>query len=296
MLAGFIIYNTGMRASVDYLVSTQHAGGGWGYSPGNKPVVEPTALVLMALRDEKEAEISFQRGMEWLLGCQHDDGGWGTTEDDDESGWQTAWALIAMKQSPQVLSATSRAVEWLVHEATNLISSAEFGELNLAATNGPEALVWPWLPGQVCWVEPTALALIALAHQELSPLASRRIDAAHAYLRQNRTPGAGWDIGNAGPLDTIVLPRAYPTALVLIALGLSSKQDVQSADVAALFGDMESDSGILAQSAGLLALRMLGEQDDGIFGKITRIQQGNGSWDDSIFFTAWATLALRGGF
>ena len=90
-----------MATSIDYLISAQHENGGWGYATGQKPVVEPTAAVLLAIRNEPLASDSFQRGISWLLSCQHQDGGWGINEDDLESGWQTAWALIALRYSNQ---------------------------------------------------------------------------------------------------------------------------------------------------------------------------------------------------
>ncbi len=90
-----------MPSPVDYLINAQYDNGGWGYQTGHKPVVEPTAAVLLALREEAAAAGAFQRGMAWLLNSQHSDGGWGINENDPESGWQTAWALMAMKSANQ---------------------------------------------------------------------------------------------------------------------------------------------------------------------------------------------------
>jgi hypothetical protein len=283
-----------MPSAIDYLISAQHASGGWGYSTGLKPVVEPTAAVLLAIRDEPLANNSFQRGLTWLLNCQHKDGGWGINEDDPESGWQTAWALIALRYSTQNKDSISKAVEWLTTVSTSEITREEFQKPDVPKSNNVGAFVWPWLPGQVGWIEPTAMAVLALEGITNSQLADVRINAAHSYFLQNRTPDGGWDIGNIGPLDTTVIPRAFPSVLVLMALALTAPEDIQTIDLSALRQDLDRDPSILAQSSGLLALRTLGEHDEGIISNLNHSQLSNGSWNNNPFFTAWALMALRG--
>jgi hypothetical protein len=283
-----------MPSSIDYLISAQHERGGWGYLTGQKPVVEPTAAVLLAIRNDPHANNSFQRGLSWLVNCQHQDGGWGINEDDPESGWQTAWALITLRYSIQKKDSMSKAEEWLATVGTSDITKEEFQKAEIPQSNNIGALIWPWLPGQVGWIEPTAMAVIALGGITSSKLAEVRINAAHSYFLHNRTPDGGWDIGNAGPLDTIVLPRAYPTSLVLIALALTAPEDIQTIDLSALLQDLQRDPSMLAQSSGLLAMRTLGERDEGVISNLNQSQLMNGSWNDNPFFTAWAIMALRG--
>jgi hypothetical protein len=283
-----------MPSSIDYLISAQHEAGGWGYSTSQKPVVEPTAAVLLAIRNEPGAVNPFQKGLSWLLSCQHQDGGWGISDADPESGWHTAWALIALKYSNQGGDSINKAVEWLTHVSTYQISQDEFNKTQIPVSDNIGALVWPWLPGQVCWIEPTALAALALDGIAQSPLSTARINATIEYFRQNRTPTGGWDIGNAGPLDTIISPRAYPTGLVLMTLARIAPKEIKDNDLAALRQDMQQDPSILSQSCGLLAIRLLRGSDPMIYENIKGSQLQNGSWNNNPFFTAWAMMALRG--
>lgn len=283
-----------MPSAIDYLIDAQHESGGWGYTSGQKPVVEPTAAVLLAIRNEPLANNSYQRGISWLLSSQHQDGGWGINENDPESGWQTAWALIALRYFNENQVSISKSVEWLTTIGTLEITLAEFQKPEIPNRDNNDAFIWPWLPGQAGWIEPTAMAVFALEGIAQTRLAEYRISAALRYFRKYRTADGGWNIGNATPLDTIVLPRAYPTALVLLALARIARPEIQTNDLKALRQDMQRDPSILSQASGLLALRTLGEDDETLISNITEQRLQNGSWDDNPFFTAWAIMASRG--
>ena len=283
-----------MPTPIDYLLSAQHESGGWGYHSGHKPVVEPTAVVILALRENSAANSSIQRAIDWLLSCQNPDGGWGINESDHESGWQTAWALIALSLINQGEKQISRGVQWLTTVATLDVPKEEFLNDRVPKTSTVGALAWPWLPGQACWIEPTALASLALPRNSASPLVSARINAALEYFRHFRTPGGGWNVGNAGPLDTIIIPRAYPTSLVLMALALHSEQDIQLTDLAALQQDLLRDAGILAHASALLSMRILSKDGSSEMTYLSTSQLQDGSWEHNPFATAWAMIAKRG--
>jgi len=283
-----------MPTSAEFLIYTQHTTGGWGYFQASEPAVEPTAVALLAIRDEPGSESAYQKGVAWLLDNQNEDGGWGVTREDPESGWQTAWALIALGFSTPHDDPILRAVDWLTHVGTNQVSEEDFRKPQMPESDDTGALVWPWMPGQVCWIEPTAMSILALHKKNLSPIALKRMNAGIEYFRRNRAPAGGWDIGNAGPLDEIVIPRAYPTSLVLLSLAAISPEEIRPDDLSALKQDMKNDSSVLIQSSGLLAMQILGE-DTGEFGSNLRAMQlPNGSWENHPFFTAWATIGLRG--
>jgi hypothetical protein len=283
-----------MPTPIDYLLSAQHESGGWGYQSGHKPVVEPTAAVILALRDNSTANSSIQRGIDWLLSCQNPDGGWGINENDHESGWHTSWALMALLSISQGEKQISSGVQWLTTVATLDVPKEQFLNGQVPKTSTVGALAWPWLPGQVCWIEPTALALLALQRNSASLLAIARINAALEYFRQFRTPSGGWNVGNAGPLDTIIIPRAYPTSLVLMALALHSDQDIQPSDLAALQQDLLRDAGNLAHASALLAMRILSKNNSSEMTYLSTTQLPDGSWEHNPFVTAWAMIAMRG--
>ncbi len=281
-------------SAIDYLIRSQHVTGGWGYKTGHRPVVEPTAVTLLAIRDESIAQDAFQRGSHWLLSCQHEDGGWGINKDDPESGWQTAWSLIILKAASQDPGAISRGENWLTKVATYELSTKALQRSQFPANLSIGGLAWPWFPGQAAWLEPTALALLALHGVSMSALAGIRQKSALDYLLHNRTPAGGWWVGNAGPLDTVVIPRAYQTALVLITLATLEKSAIQAEDLAALQKDLANEPGMLAHSIGRFALHMLGvgtEIEDSI---LASHQLPDGSWEENPFVTAWALLGSKG--
>jgi hypothetical protein len=284
-----------MSTAIDFLIAAQHESGGWGYSTNQQPTVEPTSAVLLALRDEPQANDAYQRGISWLINCQHQDGGWGIHQDDPESGWQTAWALILLNQSGQNADVVLNGVNWLSSVGNTEITRSEFQGVEFPRNDSVDAYSWPWLPDQVGYVEPTAMAVLAFDGLSNSYLAESRISAALQYFRMNRTSIGGWDCGYAGPLD-IALPRGYTTSLVLLALDRISQQDIHPTDISALQDIIKHDSSVLTQSSGLLALKIQGKSDDNFSLHIKEQQRPDGSWNANPFHTAWAVMALGGYF
>jgi hypothetical protein len=95
-------------------------------------------------------------------------------------------------------------------------------------------------------------------------------------------------------LDEKVIPRAYPTSLVLLALAGFSPAEIRTEDISALKQDMENDSSILIQSSGLMAMQVLGEDTVQFVSNLKAKQLANGSWDNHPYFTAWAIIGIRG--
>jgi Prenyltransferase and squalene oxidase repeat len=283
-----------MPSPVEYLKSAQHETGGWGYKTGHKPVIEATTTVLLAIRDIPEAKSNFQAGLAWVMGCQNPDGGWGINAEDKESGWHTAWALLALKYANQTGEPLSKAVEWLSYVTTYKISEDELKSGQIPAGKSSSDLVWPWLPELAGWIEPTASAVLALEGLALPEIANLRINAAFDYFKQYRTPIGGWDMGNAGEYDSVILPRGYPTALVLLALARSAPDKILDEDITALQHAMNEDPSLLVQASGLLAFSVLGKKDESAQSALMQEQAPDGSWDSNPFFTAWAMMAVRG--
>jgi hypothetical protein len=80
---------------------------------------------------------------------------------------------------------------------------------------------WPWQPGTLSWVVPTALAVIALkqfpAGWRRRKLASR-IRQGVEMLFDRTCPGAGWNAGNGIVHDVPMTPHLDTTAFALLAL------------------------------------------------------------------------------
>jgi squalene cyclase len=137
-----------MPVSADYLISTQHTSGGWGYLEASDPAVEPTAVALLAIHDQPGSESAFQKALAWMVDNQNEDGGWGVTQEDPESGWQTAWALIALDVSSSNGDPILRG--GTVDPCGNPTRSLkkDFRKFQIPASDDPGALVWPWMQGR----------------------------------------------------------------------------------------------------------------------------------------------------
>ncbi len=198
------------------LIAQANATGGWAYYPGRSSRLEPTCWALLALG----TTAGFDPEPHWrfLNSCLR------------PSGWfveNTALpinvafnALLAVttlghdrfKSAP----ALPRLLEVLVAQTgLQVAQSTNFRQDN--SLRG-----WSWTDGTFSWVEPTALALIALKrarrHNLLPNAAPARIEEAERMLIDRCCRDGGWNYGNANALGKELFPYVACTAVALLAL------------------------------------------------------------------------------
>lgn len=279
---------------IAFLLTSQYRDGGWGYTAGGAAAVEPTAVALLALRNEPSASPLRERAIAWLRAAQHRDGGWGLNAEDPESAWQTAWGILTLARAGRDPAAVERGRRWLLAVEAFVGADEMNAEWRRLLNIDPRLRGWPWRPDEASWVEPTALALLALAGETSSAQAAARIEEATHYLTDRHCAGGGWNFGNPVMLGAALPPRAQPTALALLALARHAPDAIQPADVAVLRGEMAREGGALALAWGLLALRVLGEDDALAAATLAARQREDGGWDASPYHTGLALLALSG--
>jgi hypothetical protein len=282
--------------ALDYILAHQHESGGWGYASESLPAVEPTATVLLAIREEPTALEAFNRGLEWLRKSQNSDGGWGYTSGDEESNWLTAWAVLVLGRIGQVDDGFRGGAAWLANVATLYQVAHDEMEsvFGVTAVQGPASKCWPWLPGEATWIEPTALSILALGAAEKTDEIQNRMEAGVHYFQERRCPGGGWDVGNPPMFGSTAPARTQTTACVLLSLNSLSPESILSEDIQVMRKDMMDDGGVLALSWGLLAIRTLGSADDVAQRRLDGLQGADGGWSDSPYQTSIAMLAKRG--
>jgi len=276
---------------LQFLLTAQTPLGGWGYQLGQTPVVEPTCAVLIAARD-KSHETAFQDAVEWLLSIQQNDGGWGINGDDLSSCWQTAWAVWALQIIGEEDNAIQRGLDWLLKEEAMAISDLDDLEAGLKVAGIDFSLRgWPWQPGESSWVEPTALALMALASAGIT---NERLREAIRYLENRRCPGGGWNVGNPLMFNTLVPARVVPTAWSLMSLAQNAPDAILENDITALETEMVKDGGLLGLAWGSLALKT-NKRDipKDIRAALVENQTSDGSWNQNPFITAVAWMAFQ---
>ena len=176
--------------------------------------IEDMALSLLALR--KDGADPRQ-----LLGAQHRSGAWSAHPGiGPPSAFHTALALLAIQpfQTVSARQAADRAFEWL-SELRGLEShwlwQWKFRLFDTQVRFDPAKSGWPWVPGTVSWVGPTALSILAFrAWRRESP----RTAPAAAMLADRACPQGGWNAGNAVVFGVDLDPHPDFTAMAVLAL------------------------------------------------------------------------------
>lgn len=179
------------------------------FSTGD-PATEPTALAAMALTAHGRDATA---PLDWLLANQRPDGGFAVSPAHDESTWVTAVAAIALLGAGR-RDAGEAAVNWLLNVPIYTLPvtpNSPYGyDTSLPA--------WPWTPGDFSWVEPTALAMLAIqrsSHANDPRVAQGlRLLADRAAFDGN---DGGWNYGEPRVLGADLSPAVVPTALVILA-------------------------------------------------------------------------------
>ena len=176
--------------------------------------IEDAALSLLALRNSGADPHA-------LLGTQHRSGAWSALPNIEPlSAFHTSLALLAIRpfQSTSVRQAAERAFEWL-SELRGLEShwlwQWKFRLFDKQVRFDPSKSGWPWVPGTVSWVAPTALSILAFrAWRRESP----RTAPAAAMLLDRACPQGGWNAGNSVVFGVSLDPHPDFTAMAVLAL------------------------------------------------------------------------------
>jgi hypothetical protein len=176
--------------------------------------VEDLALSLVALRDSGTDPTA-------LLRAQHRSGGWCPLTGAGEPGvFHTALALLALRpfQNQPVQGAVDRAFRWLSEVGgleSHWLWQWKFRLFDRQVRFDPSKSGWPWVPGTVSWVAPTALAILAFRawHRE-----SPRVLVAGDMLLDRACPRGGWNAGNSVVFGVDLDPHPDFTAMALLAL------------------------------------------------------------------------------
>lgn len=280
--------------ALNFLLATQNGDGQWGYAPGHGSAVEATAAVVLALTDSGEAEEARNRALAWLISAQNRDGGWGLNREDRRSGWQTAWAVLALSSSDDGgREAAALGADWLL--GVDVFQPDDDMEQDMRELLGIEPTLrgWPWRPGEASFVEPTALAMLALEAFPDRQGVVARLEEATKYLLDRRCRPGGWNVGNPTMFGQMLPPRAEPTAWTLLALARFKPEAISAGDREALRIQMDLDGGTQALGWGILALQSLGESGEQAFQRLVARQRRDGSWEGNPYHTAVALLAAR---
>jgi hypothetical protein len=209
------------------LLQRRDRSGVWGYRTSSQPSVEATALACLALARRFDNEppgtaAAVRRGSDWLVSMQRADGSLGVALDVAAPGWPTAYALLLWTILEHHTNPRRRAAAWLLAEKGQPIPSEEPSAGSIVG-HDPSLIGWPWIDGTHSWLEPTALAILALAREGLA--AHARVAEGVRLLFDRALPHGGWNYGNRSVFGRELRPQPGPTGLALLALAVVSSTE-----------------------------------------------------------------------
>ena len=256
------------------LADAQLPDGGVGWVSGAPAEPEPTALLALALDDD--------RARSWLAAHQADDGAVVLETGEARNTGAAALNALALPTGPARLAALDFALTALARAVPEMQQPGE-------------PVGWGWLPDTFAWVEPTSRIL--LATRILRPADQATIDDALKVLRAREVTTGGWNYGNSNVLGTDLTPYAQTTAAACIAMhGLDEPVLDRGLDQLETLALQERGGLSLAMSA--MALRLNGRTDRPAHQQILAAldeQYDRTAFLGNLSAVAWAVLATRPG-
>jgi hypothetical protein len=213
------------------LLARRGPAGSWGYRDGGSPAVEPTALAGLALLargegaggsppDRPDPGIG-RAAAGWLAGLQRADGSLPASPAPATPGWATPYALLLWARLGGFGEPRRRARAYVTRVQGQVPMPTAKGRA--AIGHDPTLIGWSWVAGTHCWLEPTAMAIIALCADGCRdhPRVRQGLD----LIGDRAIPGGGWNYGNKVVFDRVLRPQPGPTGIALVALAAAGPGD-----------------------------------------------------------------------
>jgi hypothetical protein len=245
------------------LLDLRRGAGAWGYRARSIPAAEPSLLAAMALLAprgdgpddaSKAAALASARR---LASVRRPDGSVGVSAELPEPGWPTPLAVLLWSSLGGFEAERRDALGWLIGLRGKTIARVA----NDPMGHNASLVGWPWVAGTHSWVEPTAMALMALAREGKS--AHPRATEGVRVLLDRAIPGGGWNLGNPVVFGTTLRPLPGPTGLALLALAAMGVRDSAVDEAIAYLGHaLPLTLAPVSLGWGLLGLRAWGVRPD----------------------------------
>ena len=133
---------------------------------------------------------------------------------DCRGGWSTPHAIFLWTMLSGYESPSARARDWLVACRGEVIPLDRTAKDVVG--HDSRLVGWPWIEATHSWLEPTALAILALCR--LGRAAHPRVKAGVELILNRALDSGGWNYGNKSVFGTELRPQPGPTGLALLAL------------------------------------------------------------------------------
>lgn len=212
-------------AAEDALLRLRTPDAGWGYRPDSPAYVEPTGLACLALvasetqRKEARFREAIEESADWLAGVQGADGSLGISATQPKPGWPTPYAILLWSELQVHAAHLDRAVRWLLGRHGHAYKKPADSPIGHDTTIPG----WPWVDETHSWLEPTALAVLALACAGETNHGRTRDGI--RLIRDRAVRTGGWNYGNNAVFGRDLRSRPAPTGLALAALAVEGERD-----------------------------------------------------------------------
>ncbi|QGY40296.1 hypothetical protein GM415_09220 [Pseudodesulfovibrio cashew] len=243
-----------------------------------------TALGLAAHGVDPELTEQLRRG---LAERQLPDGRIPLSPQTPRAVWPTSMTLLAWREDPALAEPRGKAKEFLLtHRGTSIEG--------LSDVVGHDATLqgWPWIDETHSWVEPTALALLALTGEGLATHPAVREGV--AVLRDRELPDGGWNYGNPKIYGSVLLPMPECTGIALCALRNEMSGDEAADSLAYLESEYPGLRTPLSLSWTIMGLSAFGRRPADVESKVAEsfaLQERYGPFESTLIGLLAACLA-----
>jgi hypothetical protein len=219
------LYSHRMAQARKELLGLRCRNTAWGYRKDGTPSVEPTALACLALLAGADCSGSagdraaIESAASWLKSIQRPDGALPVSERLPAPGWSTSYAILLWNAQGAHQPARKRGCKWLLSIAGETHRPGPGDEV---VGHDPSLPGWPWVQGTHSWVEPTAVAILALCREGLREHARVRLGT--EMILDRALEHGGWNCGNKTVFGRELRPQPGPTALALLALAATRQR------------------------------------------------------------------------
>lgn len=239
-----------LDAYIDQLLSCALPEGGFSQKPGSKLCPDASAWAILGMAAcGRHSEVIRATGRR-MISLQFPDGRLPIAEGVESAHWPTSISVLAWKKCSGFKREIEKSAQFLIEN-----SGLHFEpESDSTGGHNTALLGWPWNQGAHSWIEPTAMAILALRAVGLGGHA--RVREAVAMLLDRQLPSGGWNYGNKVVYHQELRPMPANTGQALCALGgLVACADVQkSIDYAARqFGQIRTPFSFCWCAFGLAA-------------------------------------------
>jgi hypothetical protein len=158
---------------------------------------------------------------DWLAELQREDGSLPAIRGRPMPGWTTPYAIFLWSRLEGFGDRRRRARDWLLSiNGRPMPSSAES---RAVLGHDPSLIGWPWVDGTHSWIEPTAMAILALCREGCRD--HPRVRRGLNLIVDRAIPGGGWNYGNKSVFGQVLRPQPGPTGIALLALAAGGARD-----------------------------------------------------------------------